>query len=185
MAGPVRLSAGLSEHKACSHSGWDIPQTGISKTYRKPWSLRSRSVMMNNSVCSVVTKTSTHGRIHSHEYINTWFFSSQVNVASSIPESPCWGLNPKISHILGKEGLGRTVDGEGMGVSTEQFGDTKHLGSLSLFLVSVCSLLFLLPMSFCILRAILSFTLAFSHFFFICFESGSHCGVMAGLEFVV
>lgn len=86
---------------------------------------------------------------------------------------------------IGKEGLGRTVDGEGMGVSTEQFGDTKHLGSLSLLLVSVCSLLFLLPMSFCILRAILSFTLAFSHFFFICFESGSHCGVMAGLEFVM
>lgn len=39
---------------------------------------------------------------------------------------------------IGKEGLGRTVDGEGMGVSTEQFGDTKHLGSLSLLLVS-CS----------------------------------------------
>ena len=31
-----------------------------------------------------------------------WFFSGLVNVAGSIPESPCWGLNPKISHMLGK-----------------------------------------------------------------------------------
>lgn len=126
MAGPVRLSAGLSEHKACSHSGWDIPQTGIGKTYRKPWSLRSRSVMMKNSVCSVVTKTSTHGRIHSHEYINTWFFSSLVDVASSIPESPCWGLNPKISRILGKCSIIEPYALTLLGPWISVFRDTVH-----------------------------------------------------------
>lgn len=84
MAVPVRLSSGLSEHKACSHSGWDTPQTGMGKAYRKSWSLSHDEQF---SVCG----HQTHQRVgtFNHEYIHTWFFSSLLNVAGSIPESPC------------------------------------------------------------------------------------------------
>lgn len=58
--------------------------------------------------------------------------------------------------------MGWAVDGEGTGTPMEQYGATKHIGSFGLLLVSTCSLLSLLTMPFCILRVILSLTLALS-----------------------